>query len=186
MIELRFHSRGGQGGVIAGKLLAVAFFKENKHVQTFPTFGVERRGAPVMTFVRISDKAIRLRNQVYMPDHLIILDPSLIEHYDLTQGLKDGGIILINSDKDPSAFGFPDKFRVVCVNATHIAIENRLGSAAQPIVNTAILGAFAKITGMVSLDSVVAAIKEEVPVKIDANAQAAVDAYNAVSEQVLQ
>jgi len=107
MIELRFHSRGGQGGVIAGKLLAVAIFKEGKFVQTFPTFGVERRGAPVMTFVRISDKPIRLRNQVYAPDHLVVLDPSLLQFFDVLQGLKEGGIILVNTEKDIPNSTFP-------------------------------------------------------------------------------
>ncbi len=182
MIEFRFHSRGGQGGVIAGKLMAVSFFKEGKHVQTFPTFGVERRGAPVMTFVRISDRPIRLRNQVYEPDHLVILDPSLINYFDVTQGLKDGGIILVNTGKDVKDFEFPEKFRPVGVNAARIAINHKLGSITQPIVNTAILGALAKITGLVSIESVVAAIKEEMPRKTEENAQAALEAYNAVNE----
>ncbi len=177
MIELRFHSRGGQGGVIAGKLLAVAIFKEDKFVQTFPTFGVERRGAPVMTFVRISDKPIRLRNQVYAPDHLVILDPSLIQYFDVLQGLKTGGIILVNTDKDIAEFNFPDKFRPVAVNAARIAIEHKLGSITQPIVNTAVIGALAKATGLVRIESVVEAIKEEMPIKPEANAAAAVQAY---------
>lgn len=185
MIELRFHSRGGQGGVIAGKLLAVAFFKEGKHVQTFPTFGVERRGAPVLTFVRISDSSIRLRNQVYHPDHLVILDPSLIQYFDVTQGLKNGGIILVNTDKDLSEFNFPDQYRPVGVNAARIAIDHGLGSIVQPIVNTAMLGAFAKVTGLVKIESVVAAIKEEVPAKANDNAQAAEDAYNTIAEPVI-
>jgi len=184
MIELRFHSRGGQGGVVAGKLLAVAVFKEGKFVQTFPTFGVERRGAPVMTYVRISDRPIRLRNQVYTPDHLVILDPSLIQFYDVIQGLKDGGIILVNTEKEISEFDFPDKYRAVGLNAARIAIDHGLGSITQPIVNTAILGALARITGLVKIESVVAAIKEDVPVKPEANAQAAIDAYNEVSMPV--
>lgn len=182
MIELRFHSRGGQGGVIAGKLLAVALFKEGKHVQTFPTFGVERRGAPVMTYVRISDHPIRLRNQVYNPDHLIILDPSLISYFDVTEGLKDEGIILVNTEKDVKEFNFPDRFLPVGVNAARIAINHKLGTITQPIVNTSILGAFAKVTGLVNIDSIVAAIKEDVPAKKEENAKAAVEAYNAVQE----
>jgi len=185
LTELRFHSRGGQGGVIAGKLLAVACFLEGKDVQTFPTFGVERRGAPVMTFVRISDHKIRLRNQVYEPDHIVILDPSLIAHFDVTQGLKVGGIILVNTDKDIAEFNFPSNFRPIAVNATRIAVNNKLGSLAQPIVNTAVIGALAKVTGIVSLDSVVAAVKDQVPIKVEANAQAAIDAYNASTEEVL-
>lgn len=182
MIELRFHSRGGQGGVIAGKLLAVAIFKEGKFVQTFPTFGVERRGAPVMTYVRISDKLIRLRNQVYTPDHLVILDPSLIQFYDVLQGLKDGGIILVNTDKDIAEFNFPDRFRPVVVNAARIAMNHKLGSITQPIVNTAIIGALAKATGLAKIESVVEAIKEEVPAKQEANALAAMEAYEATPE----
>ncbi|MBU0518524.1 2-oxoacid:acceptor oxidoreductase family protein [bacterium] len=185
LTELRFHSRGGQGGVVAGKLLAVACFLEGKDVQTFPTFGVERRGAPVMTFVRISDHKIRLRNQVYEPDHIVILDPSLIAHFDVTQGLKEGGIILVNTEKDVAEFNFPDTFRPFAINATHIAVVNKLGSLAQPIVNTAIIGALAKITGLASLDSVVEAVKETVPIKIEANAQAAIDAYNAIPDAAL-
>ncbi len=190
MIELRFHSRGGQGGVIAGKLLAAAIFKEGKYVQTFPTFGVERRGAPVMTFVRISDRPIRLRNQVYTPDHIVILDPSLIQFFDVVQGLKEDGIILVNTDKDISTFKFPNQFRPVAINASHIAIAHKLGSITQPIINTAILGALAKVTGLVKIDSLVAAIQEEIPIKTQANIQAALDAYeeaiafNAVNAQL--
>jgi 2-oxoacid:acceptor oxidoreductase gamma subunit (pyruvate/2-ketoisovalerate family) len=185
MIELRFHSRGGQGGVIAGKLLAVAIFKEGKYVQTFPTFGVERRGAPVMTFVRISDKPIRLRNQVYAPDHLIVLDASLIQYYDVLQGLKDGAVILVNTERDVAEYNFPDRFHPVGINAARLAIDHKLGSVTTPIVNTAILGALAKVTGLVSIESVVAAIKEEVPVKPEANAEAAIEAYNEVNPSML-
>ena len=180
MIELRFHSRGGQGGVVAGKLLAIAVFKEGKFVQTFPTFGVERRGAPVMTYVRISDKPIRLRNQVYAPDHLVVLDASLIQYYDVVQGLKEGGIILVNTEKEISEFKFPSQYRAVTVNAARIAIEHGLGSITQPIVNTAVLGALARVTGLVRIESLVAAIKEDSPVKQEANAAAAIQAYEEV------
>ncbi len=180
MIELRFHSRGGQGGVVAGKLLAVAVFKENKHVQAFPAFGVERRSAPVMAFVRIDDQPIRIRNQIYQPDHVIVLDPSLIQMLDVTQGLKPGGTILINSAKPPSAFTFGDGFRVVTVDASAIAVKHGLGSVTQPIVNTAILGAVAKVLKVVGIESVVAAIEEEVPGKAEPNAAAAREAYEVV------
>ena len=180
MIEFRFHSRGGQGGVYAGRLLAVAFNKENKYVQTFPTFGVERRAAPVMTFVRIDDKPIRIRNQVYKPDILIIMDPSLIKFTPVLNGLKDGGMILVNSEHPPEHFNFPPNYKTVCINASKIALSHNLGSVTQPIVNTAILGALAKITGLLSLDSVVEAIKEESPVRPEDNAASAIDAYNAL------
>ncbi len=177
MIELRFHSRGGQGGVVAGKLLAVAVFKEKRHVQAFPTFGVERRSAPVMAFVRIDEKPIRIRNQIYEPDHVVILDASLIGMLDVTLGLKPGGTILINSPNPPESFHFRDGFNVVTVDASTIAVRNGLGSITQPIVNTAILGAVAKVLGCVSIESVVAAIEEEAPAKAMANIKAAREAY---------
>lgn len=177
MIELRFHSRGGQGGVVAGKLLAVAVFKENRHVQAFPTFGVERRAAPVMAFVRIDDQPIRIRNQIYQPDHIIVLDQSLIQMADVTQGLKPGGTILINSEKRPDEFAFGNGFKVVTVDASAIAVKHGLGSVTQPIVNTSILGAVAKVLKVVGIESVVAAIEEEVPGKTAANVAAAREAF---------
>ncbi len=177
MIELRVHSRGGQGGVVAGKLMAVAAFKEDQFVQAFPTFGVERRAAPVMAFVRIDDKPIRLRTQIYNPDHIIILDQSLIQMIDVTQGLKPGGTILINSELSPNDFDFGDGFKVITVDASTIAVRNGLGSVTQPIVNTAILGAIAKVLKIVSIESVVAAIESDVPAKTEANVKAAKEAY---------
>jgi len=177
MLELRVHSRGGQGGVVAGKLMAVAAFKEDRYVQAFPTFGVERRAAPVMAFVRIDDKPIRLRTQIYNPDHIIILDQSLIHMLDVTQGLKPGGTILINSELSPDDFDFGNGFNVVTVDASTIAVRNGLGSVTQPIVNTAILGSIAKILKIVSIESVVVAIEMDVPAKTEANVKAAREAY---------
>ena len=181
MLEIRFHSRGGQGGVIAGKLLASAFDKEGKFVQTFPAFGVERRGAPVQTFLRIDDKPIRIRTQVYSPEMLIILDPSLITFTPVLTGLKDGGSIIINTEKDKSAFDFAEKYETHTVNAAKIALNHKLGSITQPIVNTSVLGAFAGITGLVSLESVIETIKEEIPIKPEENMAAAREAYEALA-----
>jgi pyruvate ferredoxin oxidoreductase gamma subunit/2-oxoisovalerate ferredoxin oxidoreductase gamma subunit len=177
MVEIRIHSRGGQGGVIAGKILAVAAFKEGKYVQTFPSFGVERRAAPVLTFVRLDDHPIRVRNQVYKPDHVVVMDASLLASADVTMGLKEGGWILINSAKDPHSFSFADKFRIATVDASAIALKNSLGTRTQPIVNTAILGAISKVLQIAGIESVVEAIREEVPSKPQANEQAARDAY---------
>jgi 2-oxoacid:acceptor oxidoreductase gamma subunit (pyruvate/2-ketoisovalerate family) len=188
MLELRFHSRGGQGGVVAGKILAVAVFKEGRFVQSFPTFGVERRAAPVKAFVRIDDRPIRLRTQIYEPDHVIVLDPSLILMEDVSQGLKPGGTILINSEQPPEAFHFNSatvsgaehkggQFRVVTVDASAIAAKHGLGSVTQPIVNTAILGAVSRVLGVAQIESIVAAIMEEVPGKAEANAAAAREAW---------
>ena len=104
MIEIRIHGRGGQGAVIASEVLASAFFKEGKFVQAFPAFGVERRGAPVMAFTRVDDQPIRIRHFIYEPDHIIILDPTLIESTQVDSGLKENGWIVINTDRPPRAF----------------------------------------------------------------------------------
>ena len=177
MRELRIHGRGGQGAVIASKLLATAFFLEGKSVQSFPAFGVERRGAPVTAFLRASDGPILLRCEVTEPDGLIVLDPTLIAAVDVTAGLKPGGSILINSDAGPERY--PDlaaRFRVGTVDASAIAARHELGSKTQPIVNTAILGAFAVFSGLVGLDSVCAAIEADMTARADANVTAAREA----------
>jgi 2-oxoacid:acceptor oxidoreductase gamma subunit (pyruvate/2-ketoisovalerate family) len=180
MIEIRFHGRGGQGAVVASKVLAVAFFHENLYVQSFPAFGVERRGAPVMAFLRVDQRPIRLRINIYEPDHIVILDPTLIGAIDVTSGLKKNGWIIINSHQPLEAFGDLKGFRKATVDATSIAIRNGLGSRTNPIVNSAILGAFSKATGLVGVDSIALAIREEVPGKKNENAKAAREAYTEV------
>lgn len=177
MIEVRFHGRGGQGAVVASKLLASALFKEGKSVQSFPAFGVERRGAPVMAFLRIDDHPIKLRTNVYHPDHIVVLDSTLIEVADVTGGLKPNGWVILNSDHHPKEFKNLGPFLVATVDASKIAVENHLGSRTQPIVNTAILGAFSRVTGLVSIDAVVQSIDEGVPTKREANTRAALEAY---------
>jgi pyruvate ferredoxin oxidoreductase gamma subunit/2-oxoisovalerate ferredoxin oxidoreductase gamma subunit len=172
MIEIRFHGRGGQGAVVASKLLASALFKEGKSVQAFPAFGVERRGAPVMAFLRIDDHPIKLRTNVYCPDDIVVLDPTLIEVVDVTSGL-----IILNSDHPPHAFKQFGAFRVATVDGSRIAVENGLGSRTQPIVNTAILGALSRATRLVGINAVVQSIEEAVPTKKDANTRAALEAY---------
>ncbi len=174
MRELRFHGRGGQGTVVASKILAVALFHEGRQVQSFPAFGVERRGAPVTAFLRVSDGPILLRCEISAPDDLVILDPTLIGVTDVTAGLKPGGSMLINSERPAESYGdLAQCFRVTTVDASGIALRFGLGSRTQPIVNTAILGAFAVCSGLVRLESVCDAIHEEVPRKADANVEAA-------------
>jgi len=177
MIEIRFHGRGGQGAVVASKILADAAFHEGKDVQSFPFFGVERRGAPVTAFARIDNKRIRLKSMIYNPDIVVVLDPTLLDAVSVTAGLKEGGIVLINSDKSPEELGITHA-RVATVDARGIAMKYGLGSRASPIVNTAILGAFAKISNLVLLDSILEAIMQEVPSKRKENAEAAREAYN--------
>ena len=181
MIEIRFHGRGGQGAVVASKVLAVALFSEGKFVQSFPAFGVERRGAPVMAFTRVDADYIDLRCEIYNPNHVIVLDPSLLEAADVSKGLREGGTILINSDHPPTDFDQFSSFEVATIDASAIAVDHGLGTRQHPIVNTAILGAFARQSGLVGLDSVVEAIKGEVPFKLEENAQAARDAFEQVA-----
>jgi 2-oxoacid:acceptor oxidoreductase gamma subunit (pyruvate/2-ketoisovalerate family) len=181
MRELRLHGRGGQGTVIASKLLAVALFLEGREVQSFPMFGVERRGSPVTAFLRVDDLPLKLRCEIAQPDEIIVLDPTLIGTTDITVGLKMGGRILINTDKAPE--DFPEllaKAHVSTIDATGIAVRHGLGGKEQPIVNTAILGAYAADTGLITMKSMCDAIREEVPVQIDANIAAATEAMAAV------
>lgn len=181
MIEIRFHGRGGQGTVVAGEILALAAFKEGKYVSAFPYFGVERRGAPVTAFARISERPIRIRSQIYSPDYVVVLDAALIKQVDVLYGLKQNGSILINTSRNPEEINFNRKIKMIStVNATEIAISEGLGSKTAPIVNTAILGAFAKISGIVNIDSIKDSIFETVPSKKKENVRAAEKAYESV------
>ncbi len=181
MVEIRFHGRGGQGTVIASKILADAVSKEDKYVQAFPQFGVERRGAPVFAFIRIDDRPIFIRSKIIAPDHIIVVDPSLIDAIDVTEGLKKGAFILINTGHQPKAFRQLGKdFRIFTIDANEIAIKNRLGSKAAPIVNTAILGAVPRVFDFVKLESIMQAVRDGVPVNPDANVAAAKEAYDSV------
>jgi 2-oxoacid:acceptor oxidoreductase gamma subunit (pyruvate/2-ketoisovalerate family) len=178
MVEIRFHGRGGQGTVVASKVLADALAKEGNYVQAYPEFGVERRGSPVVAFIRIDNKPIYDKSRIYAPDHVVVVDPTLVKSIDITNGLKEGGLIIINSDKKPEEFKLPAKFKVVTTNATEIAVKNKLGSMAAPIVNTAIVGAVIKILGLTRIESLVAAIREGIPVKTEANIKAAEEAFS--------
>jgi 2-oxoacid:acceptor oxidoreductase gamma subunit (pyruvate/2-ketoisovalerate family) len=152
MIEVRFHGRGGQGAVTAARLLAEAAFNEGKYCQAFPSFGAERRGAPVLAFTRIDNKPIRIRTLVYEPNYVVVLDPTLLEVINVAAGLKRGGSIVVNAKEVPEEL---KAVKVATVDATAIALEF-LGS---PITNTAMLGAFARATKLVSLNSVVKSIE---------------------------
>jgi pyruvate ferredoxin oxidoreductase gamma subunit/2-oxoisovalerate ferredoxin oxidoreductase gamma subunit len=181
MFEVRFHGRGGQGAVTAVNVLAIAAEKEGFFVQAFPMFGVERRGAPVTAFTRIDDKQIHIRTQIYEPDAVVVLDPTLLKVVNVAEGLRDGGSVLLNTKKDPSEFSF-DHSKIFTVNATDIAIENKLGTQTSPIVNTAILGAYSKAVGNVKLESIEAALVEYFKKRAPSNVKAAKDAYNQTKE----
>lgn len=158
MIEIRIHGRGGQGAVTSAELVAVAAIGEGKYAQGFPSFGPERRGAPVTAFVRVDDKPIRSREKVYNPDIVLVLDPTLLEVVNVAEGLKDHGMMVINSTqvkKEISAKYNIDS-RMALVDATRIALDT-LGL---PITNTTMLGALIKATSVVTIESINKAIDE--------------------------
>ncbi len=180
MFQTRIHGRGGQGVVTAAELLSVAAFKEGKHAQAFPSFGSERMGAPVISFCRISDTEIRLREPIQEPDALIIQDPTLLHSVDVFSGLKSTGYILINSRRSFQELGIADfvadfpAHHVCDVGATELAMKH----VGRPLPNAALLGGFAAITGEMHMDSVAAAIMDKFPGAVgEANVAAAREAF---------
>ena len=178
MIEIRFHGRGGQGAVLASRVLAAAAFAAGGHVQAFPAFGLERRGSPILAFTRLSPDPILNRSQIYKPGHVIVLDASLLKIVDVTEGLEPGGWIVVNSDKNPEALSGTGGFNVATVDASGIALKNKLGSRIAPIVNTAILGAFAAATGIVTIENLEQAVRDNVAIKTDGNVLACREAFD--------
>jgi len=158
MIEIRIHGRGGQGVVTAAELIATAAFKGGREAQAFPSFGAERTGAPVESFARIDDQPIITRQQIYRPDILIIQDPSLLETPEVAKGVDKKTIIIINTAKTKAELkiNFPLN-NIHTIDATKIALE----IIGKNIVNTVILGSFAKATGLISLKSLTEAIEEK-------------------------
>ena len=160
--QVRIHGRGGQGVVTAAELLSVAAFREGRYAQAFPSFGSERTGAPVVAFCRIADTPIRSHEPITSPDALIIQDPTLLHQVDAFNGLREDGYLLINSSHGFAALGLGDfvaRFdpaRLRTVPGTEIARE----TVGRPIANAVLLGSFAALTGVVSIDAVAAAIRE--------------------------
>ena len=182
MIELRFHGRGGQGAVVASKTLAQAAFLAGRYVQSYPDYGVERRGAPVVAFARIAEPGddLFVRQDIREPHHLLILDATLLDSANPLVGLRPGGWVVVNTPETPESLDIDSTYRVATVDASAIALRHGLGSAAQPVVNTAILGAFVRATGIVTLDDLLDAIEHEVPAKKEENRVAAIEAHDHV------
>jgi pyruvate ferredoxin oxidoreductase gamma subunit len=157
MVEIRFHGRGGQGAVTSAELTALAAIGEGKYAQAFPSFGPERRGAPVMAFVRVSDAPIVTREKVYEPDIVIVLDPTLLKIVNVEAGLKPGGIVILNTslgaDQVRKETGI--KAKLATVDASKIAIE----TMRVPITNTTMLGALVKAAGVVEMKDLIEPIK---------------------------
>ena len=180
LLEIRFHGRGGQGVVTAAQLLVEAAFYEGLWGQAIPFFGAERRGAPVVAYARLSDKPIRTHSQVYSPDIVIVFDERLLKIVNVHQGLKDKGLIIVNAPKVTKEMTspVPGDIKLAVTPATQIALDLNLIVAGWPVINTAMLGAFAKATRIVSISSVEKAIKSNWPGKIgELNAKAARLAY---------
>ena len=157
--EVRWHGRGGQGSWTASEVLARTAIYEGKYIQSFPEFGPERMGAPVTAFTRISTKPIRIHCAVYEPDVVVVLDPSLLKTVPVTSGIKENGVIIINSADEPTKVRKAlktKKGKLWTIPATQIALKI-LG---MPITNTAMLGTIARATKLVSLETVETVLKE--------------------------
>lgn len=180
MKEIRIHGRGGQGSVTAAELLAVAAFDDGKYSQAFPAFGVERRGAPVMAFVRLDDKPIRLRSQIYDPDYVIVQDATLVDVVNIAAGSKPDGFILINTEKKPESFILDTRAPIKTLDATKLAMD----IIGKPIVNTILAGAFAGASGLLHPESIKDAVLERFPGKVgEKNASAIQAAYDLMENQ---
>jgi len=176
LVEIRWHGRGGQGAVTSAELLAQAAINEGKYAQAFPAFGAERRGAPVMAFVRIdSRQPIRIRAEVTEPDIVMVLDPGLLRVVNVTSGLKEDGVLVVNTPKGPDGIKLEAgvKWSVATVDATKIARE-LLGI---PIVNTAMIGALLRANEVVKLESLVEPLKERFGRLAERNINAMQKAY---------
>jgi pyruvate ferredoxin oxidoreductase gamma subunit len=160
ILEVRWHGRGGQGAWTASELLGRAAIAEGKHIQSFPEFGPERMGAPVTAFTRISTEPIQIHCAVYNPDIVAVLDPTLVKTVKVAEGLnEDGGNIIVNSKEEPAEMRKilnAGKGKVWTVPASDISMKI-LGMS---ITNTAMLGAVARVTGIVSLGTIEKMINE--------------------------
>jgi len=154
--EIRFHGRGGQGAVLAARMLASAFVVEGKCVASFPMYGFERRGAPVAAFTRVDDTLIREKTQVYNPDCMVVLDPTLLSISTLFSGLRPDGILILNYGKQLEEQMDKNLKLAGVIDATRIAVEE----IGRDIPNTCLVGAFASVTRWLKLESVVAALND--------------------------
>ncbi len=186
MTEIRWHGRGGQGVVTAGKLLAETALGTGRYFQAFPDYGPERMGAPIRAFTRLSDKPITIHAQIEQPDVVLVLDPTLLSTVAVTEGLKPEGILVVNTSMSPAAVRQTTGFQsgqVFAVDASHIAIEEM----GRDITNTPMLGAFARATGIFAMDELAEQLRAWFGKKISADAvEANVRALRRAAQEMQQ
>jgi len=178
MYQIRFHGRGGQGVVTAAELMAIAAFYDGYEAQAFPSFGVERTGAPIEAFARIADSPVRTREHIQTPDVIIVQDPTLLDAVDVAHGCHSETMAIINTSKSKNEIkiDIPEE-NIFVIDATKIALK----ILKKNIVNTIILGAFAKDTEILSLNALKKAIKQKFAIKpelVEKNIKAITEAYN--------
>ena len=176
MKEISIHGRGGQGSLVLAQFMAIAALEDGKYGQAFPFLGGggERRGKPIMAFCRLSDKPIRLRSRVSKADYVILQDVTILKEVDVAAGIKPGGMLLVNTDKSAEDMGLKGDFKVFSFSADELAREI-LG---RPIMNTALLGAFAAMTGELTLEATLKAVQSKFPGSLgEKNAQVVERSY---------
>ena len=190
MFEVRLHGRGGQGVVTAADLLALAAFEEGQHAQSFPSFGSERTGAPVVAYCRLSERDIRTREPVVAPDCVIVIDPTLVHQVDLFAGLRPDAFVLVNSTKTLDGLGLGrllGEFEIshlLTAPATEIA-RRQIG---RPLPNAALIGGFAALTAKVTIGAVGTAIRERFRKDTslaERNVAAATETYHSVRQAMV-
>jgi 2-oxoacid:acceptor oxidoreductase gamma subunit (pyruvate/2-ketoisovalerate family) len=174
MIEIKFRGRGGQGAVVASEILGRAFFLEGKYPQCFSLFGGERRGAPVVGFLRVDEQPILLKCQIYKPDQMIIFDFSIVNEMEILKELKPNGSLLINTHQGIDFFGKLRRFRIGLIDAGSIARSLGLGGT----FNTAMLGAYVRLTNLITLKTLTETVEAMAPAKKEENVEAVREAYN--------
>jgi pyruvate ferredoxin oxidoreductase gamma subunit len=175
MKEIRIHGRGGQGSLVLAQFMAIAALEDEKYGQAFPFLGGggERRGKPIMAFCRLSDRPIRIRSRITEPDYVIVQDATILDEVDVEDGLKPGGIILINTDRDLRDLGLKTS-QAVTTSAEALA-RRILG---RPIINTALLGSFACLSRELSLEAVLKAVRSKFPGELgEKNGQVVQESY---------
>jgi 2-oxoacid:acceptor oxidoreductase gamma subunit (pyruvate/2-ketoisovalerate family) len=177
MLEIKFHGRGGQGVVIASQMLGMAFFRKDMYPQCYSLFGGERRGAPVVSFLRVAEEKILLKCEIKNPNELIVFEPSLLDPQEARSIMPLGSRILLNSRIRPDALSELTGYQVGLVDAQSIADNLDLGH----VINTAILGAYCRFTGHIPIDSLVETVRDMAPQKKEVNVEAARQGYEKVT-----